>query len=1093
MFPQLSDSDKINYPALEQEILDFWKKEQIFQQSVDSRPEDRVWTFYEGPPTVNGSPGIHHVLSRTLKDTFCRYKTMQGFRVHRKAGWDTHGLPVEIELEKKLGLKEKGEIETKIGVAEFNRQARELVYSYIDKPGGWRELTERMGYWVNMDDPYITCTNNYIESLWWALKTLFDKGLIYRGFKVVPQCPHCETPLSSHELALGYAVVRDPSLFVKVRIVPGQKTGHGVDLPEDAKFLVWTTTPWTLISNVALAVGPDVDYTIARNPETDETYVFATALREKLDKEHTWVIEAECKGIDLEHIRYERLFDYTPVDKEAFYVTLANFVSTEDGTGVVHIAPAFGQDDYEVSRQYDLPVVQPVTPGGRFTEAAGPLAGRMVKTITFDNRVEEGADKDIVINLKERGLVFHYSKNYEHSYPHCWRCDNPLVYFARDSWYVRTTDFSEKMIAANKTIRWQTEEIGSRRFGNWLEENKDWALSRDRYWGTPLPLWINEDDPGDMFAVGSIEELRQGELEVDGNLVPLSEADEEIDLHKPFVDRVVFRRDGKTYRRTSELIDVWFDSGAMPFAQWHYPFENKEEFERHFPADYICEGVDQTRGWFYTLHAIGNGIFDSPAYRSVLVNDLVLDDKGKKMSKRVGNIVNPFEVLDKYGADAARWYMITASPPWTPMSFREEDLRNVVISDFFRALTNTYSFFVLYANIDGFTCREDIVPFERRAELDRWILSVFNSTVRKYSEYMEEMDPTRAMRLVQEFTVEHLSNWYVRRNRRRFWKGEMSEDKLAAYQTLYDCLNGVAKLMAPLAPFLSEKIYCSLNDASGREEARSVHLAHSPVPNESYIDEALERRMARAQKVITLARNLRERSGLKVRQPLRRVLVAVSDTEEQQDYQLVEDIIRDELNLKGVEYVGADESSDIVKKKAKPNFKSIGPKFGKDAKRVAAGISGISDEQIRQLQNAEAVTITVDNDSFDIHADDIEILHEDIEGWLVAAEGTVTVALDTEIDNALRAEGLAREFVSRIQKIRKDSGLEVTDRIKLRYNADADLVQAVTAQGDYIARETLAVELLHEEGTNGHKASADDTIEGMEYSVVLERVEVATQ
>lgn len=1091
MFPQLSDADKINYPALEQEILEFWKRERIFEKSVESRPEDKVWTFYEGPPTVNGSPGIHHVLSRTLKDMICRYKTMQGFRVHRKAGWDTHGLPVEIELEKRLGLKEKGEIETKIGVGEFNRQARELVESHINKPGGWRELTERMGYWVNMDDPYITCDNNYIESLWWALKTLFEKGLIYRGFKVVPQCPHCETPLSSHELAQGYSVVRDPSLFVKVNIVPGQKTGHGIEIPEGAKFLVWTTTPWTLISNVALAVGPKIEYTMARNPETDETYIFASALREKLDKDHAWVIEAEFKGEDIERIRYERLFDYVPVDKDAFYVTLAGFVSTEDGTGVVHIAPAFGQDDYEVSRVYDLPVVQPVSPGGRFTDQAGPFSGRMVKSITFDNRVEEGADKDIVINLKERDLVFHYAKNYEHSYPHCWRCDNPLIYFARDSWYVRTTEFSDKMIAANKTIRWQTEEIGSGRFGNWLEENKDWALSRDRYWGTPLPIWVNEEDPTDMFAVGSIVELCEGELETDGTYVPVGEADEEIDLHKPFVDRVVFRRDGKIYRRTTELIDVWFDSGAMPFAQWHYPFENKEAFERHFPADYICEGVDQTRGWFYTLHAIATGIFDTPAYRSVLVNDLVLDDKGKKMSKRVGNIVNPFEILNKYGADAARWYMITASPPWTPMSFREEDLRNVVISDFFRALTNTYSFFALYANIDGFTYQEDSVPFERRAELDRWILSVLNSTIIKYTEYLDDLDPTRAMRLVQEFTVEHLSNWYVRRNRRRFWKGEMSEDKLAAYQTLYECLSGVARLMAPLAPFLSEKIFLALSSTSGREEAESVHTAHIPVPEQAHIDEGLERRMERAQKVITLARNLREKSGLKVRQPLRRILIAVSDTQEQEDYQLVQDIIREELNVKGVEYVGAGESSDIVKKKAKPNFKAIGPKFGKDAKRVAASISGLTGEQIQQLQNTGVITISADNEAFEINTEDIEIQHEDIEGWLVAAEGSFTVALDTEIDDALHAEGLAREFVSRIQKIRKDSGLEVTDRIRLRYNADTDLANAVKAQEEYIGRETLAVELVFDQQTEGTRASDDDTIEGMDYSVVLERVEMA--
>lgn len=1091
MFPQLSESDKLNYSALELEILEFWKEAEIFEKSVETRPDDKTWTFFEGPPTVNGTPGIHHVLSRTLKDMFCRYKTMQGYRVHRKAGWDTHGLPVEIALEKQLGLKEKHEIETKVGVGEFNRRAKELVYGHINKEGGWRALTERIGYWVNMDDPYITCTNNYIESVWWALKQLFDKDRIYKGFKVVPQCPHCETPLSSHELALAYQVVRDPSLFAKIVITPGQKTAHGVEIPENSKFLVWTTTPWTLISNVALAVGPTIDYTMARNPETDETYIFASALREKLDSEKSWVIEAEFKGSDLERIRYERLFDYVPVDKDAFYVALADYVSTEDGTGIVHIAPAFGQDDYEVSRQYDLPVIQPVSPGGRFTEQAGPLAGRMVKTIAFDDRVEEGADKDIVIDMKERDLVLSYAKNYEHSYPHCWRCDNPLIYFARDSWFVKTMEFSDRMVEANKTIRWQTEEIGSKRFGNWLEENKDWALSRDRYWGTPLPIWINENDPSDMFAVGSIEELSQGELERDGTFVPVSEIADEIDLHKPFVDHVVFRRDGKTYRRTNELIDVWFDSGSMPFAQWHYPFENKDKFEKHFPADFICEGVDQTRGWFYTLHAIGLGIFDSVAYRSVLVNDLVLDDNGKKMSKRLGNIVDPFEVVDKYGADAVRWYMITSSPPWTPMSFREEDLRNVVISDFFRALTNTYSFFALYANIDKFDYSDDPIPLERRAELDRWILSVLNSMIDSYTRLMEDMDPSRSMRLIQEFTVEHLSNWYVRRNRRRFWKGDMSEDKRAAYQTLYECLIGIAKLMAPLAPFLSEKIYRSLSEVSGREEAESVHLSMIPTSDTSVIDTALERRMERAQKAVTLARNLREKSGLKVRQPLRRILIAVASTEEQNDYQLVESIIRDELNVKAVEYVGAGEQSDIVKQKAKPNFKSIGPKFGKDAKKVAGAVAGLSSDQIRELQSTGTLNVSGGGDTFEIHADDIEIVHEDIEGWLVAAEGSVTVALDTELDDELRSEGLAREFVSRVQKLRKDSGFDVTDRIKLLYHADDTLARAIQAQGEYIARETLAIELVESVGdgsSEASKASPDDTIEGMDYGITLERV-----
>ena len=1089
MFPQLSDTDRVSYPALEREILEFWVREKIFEKSVETRPEEKTWTFYEGPPTVNGVPGIHHVLSRTLKDTFCRYKTMQGYRVHRKAGWDTHGLPVEIALEKELGLKEKGEIETKVGVAEFNRKAKELVYSHIDKPGGWRELTERIGYWVNMDDPYITCTNNYVESLWWALQRMFNNGLIYRGFKVVPQCPHCETPLSSHELAQGYDDVQDPNLYVKVKIQTGQKTAQGIEIPDDAAFLVWTTTPWTLISNVALAVGPDIDYLMARNPESNETYVFAASRRDMLDKEKAWIIEAEFKGKDLERTRYERLFDYAPVDKDAFYVTLADFVSTKDGTGIVHVAPAFGQDDYEVSRIYDLPVLQPVTPGGRFTDDVGPFAGRMVKTVKFEDREEEGVDKDVVINLKERHLVFHYAKNYTHSYPHCWRCDNPLIYFARDSWYVRTTEFAEKMIAANKTIRWQTEEIGARRFGNWLEENKDWSLSRDRYWGTPLPIWLNEEDPNDMFAVGSIEELSRGEIEIDGSFVTVSESGLDVDLHKPFVDNVVFRRDGKTYRRTPELIDVWFDSGSMPFAQWHYPFENKEKFEQHFPGDFICEGVDQTRGWFYTLHAIGTGLFDSVAYRSVLVNDLVLDDSGKKMSKSRGNVIDPFTLLDKYGADAIRWYMITSSPPWTPISFREKDLVNIVISDFFRALENTYKFFAMYANIDNFTYAEETIPADKRAELDRWILSVLNSTLKEYTSHLGNLDPSRAMRLVQEFTVEHLSNWYVRRNRRRFWKEEMSDDKLAAYQTLYDCLIVVAKMMAPLAPFLSEKIYASLNGVTKLEETESVHLTTMPESDKALIDEDLERRMSRAQTAISLARNLREKSSIRVRQPLRRLMIAVSSDQEEEDYQQVSHIITEELNVKSVEYIGADEETSIVKVSAKPNFKSIGPKFGKDAKRVAGMISSLGADQIRELQKTGMTVVKNEDDSFEIQVDDIEIINEDIEGWLVASERSITVALDTELDEELRAEGLAREFVNRVQKLRKDSGFDVTDRIHLHYATDKELTTALESQRDYITSETLAIEFTDDAPL---EATSVDIENDRPCRIAIDRIEIST-
>lgn len=1083
MYPQLSESDRISYPDLEQEILEFWEANDIFEKSVTSRPEENTFTFYEGPPTVNGVPGIHHVISRTLKDLQCRYQTMLGRRVHRKAGWDTHGLPVETNLEKQLGLREKSEIETKIGVGEFNRMAREFVYHHIGKEGGWRELTRRIGYWVNMDDPYITCTNDYVESVWWALKTLFEKGLIYRGFKVVPQCPHCETPLSSHEIAQGYADVRDPNLYVRMKLRSGQSTGSGVPIPENTSFLVWTTTPWTLVSNVALAAGPDIDYILARDEQADASYLFAAARREALDPKGEWIIEAEMKGRDLERLSYERLFDSAPVDRDAFYVTLADFVTTTDGTGIVHVAPAFGQDDYEVARQYDLPMIQPVTPGGRFTEEAGKFAGRTVKTLSFEDRTEEGVDKDIVIDLKERDLVHSYAKDYLHSYPHCWRCDNPLIYYARDSWYVETTRFADRMRELNETITWQTEEIGSGRFGNWLAENKDWSLSRDRYWGTPLPIWVSEDDPSDMVAVGSIEELSEGEIEVDGEFMSVADAGLEIDLHKPFVDRVVFRRDGRTYRRTPELIDVWFDSGSMPFAQWHYPFENREEFDRHFPADYICEGVDQTRGWFYTLHAISTALFDSVAYRSVLVNDLVLDAAGKKMSKSRGNVLDPFAMVEKYGADAIRWYMVTSSPPWTPLNFREADIVNIVISDFFRALTNTYGFFALYANVDGFDGSAPRVDLEERPELDRWILSKVNSLLVEYHTQMAELDPTRAMRNVQEFTVEHLSNWYVRRNRRRFWKGEMSQDKLAAYQTLYEAMLLVAQMMAPLAPFLAEKLYGSLVMPQSSDAPESVHLTVLPQGDDKAIDRDLERRMERAQLVVALARNLRERSGLKVRQPLRRILVAVANDAEREDYRKVESIITEELNVKRVEYVGADEESSVVVISAKPNFRSIGPKFGKDAKRVAAAIGQLDAAQTRRVSLGEDVVITAGDDRFEVTPEDVEIVHEDIEGWIVASDAGITVALDTELDDELRNEGLAREFINRVQKLRKDSGLEVTDRITLQYGTTGPLRRALEAEKDYVMSETLALSMTDD----APASSSSVEIEGEECRLVLEK------
>ncbi|MEO5928540.1 MAG: isoleucine--tRNA ligase [Candidatus Kapaibacterium sp.] len=1081
MFPQFPD--RPNYSALEREILDFWKESNIFKRSVESRPEEKAWIFNEGPPTVNGNPGIHHVFGRALKDIFCRYRTMRGYRVARKGGWDTHGLPVEIALEKQLGLKEKKEIETKVGVANFNRMAREFVYEHINKPGGWNELTEMMGYWVDLDDPYITCTNEYIESVWWSLSEFYKKGLIYRGFKIVPQCPHCETPLSSHELAQGYAEVRDPSLYVKLPLVPGQ-SANGTPLPDNTLFLVWTTTPWTLISNVALAVGIDIDYALVHDAETGEHFILADARRAALDPDGKWNVVTMFKGSDLARLHYVRLFDYVPVDRDAFYVTIGDFVSTEDGTGIVHIAPAFGQDDYEVARRYDLPVLQPVTPGGHFTDEVTDFAGRAVKTIRFEDRVEEGVDKEIVIALKKRGLVLKSTNDYLHSYPHCWRCDNPLIYYARDSWYIRTTQYAAEMIEQNRNINWQPPEIGVGRFGNWLEDNKDWSLSRDRYWGTPLPIWVNQEDPSDTLAVGSIHGLMGGEYEQeDGTIVPMETVADQIDLHKPFVDHVIFRRDGKVYRRTPELIDVWFDSGAMPFAQWHYPFENRDRLEKLFPADFIGEGIDQTRGWFYTLHAIATPMFGRPAARNILVNGHVLDKEGRKMSKRLGNTVDPFEMMRKYGADAVRWYMVTNSPPWKSMLFNEEDILPTVIADFFRALTQSYNFFTLYANIDGFTYAEERIPVAERAELDRWILSVLNSTTAEYLKLMDEFDPTRAMRLVSEFTVEQLSNWYVRRNRRRFWKGELSADKVAAYQTLYECLAAVTRMMAPLAPFLSDRIFRSLNGVTGRDPAESVHLAMIEEVETVAIDRDLERRMARGQRIVALALMLRQKSNLKVRQPLRRLLIPVLNDAEREDYRAMEEIIKDELNIKGIEYVSAEEGSDIVKMKAKANFKTLGPKYGKQMKSVAAAVVGMSAGEIIELQRNGRLTLTSGNDTFALLPEDIEVIHEDIEGWLVASEGTVTVALDTELDEDLLNEGIAREFVNRVQNLRKDSGLELTDRIRLGFASDPELAGALEAQRAYIMDETLAVEF----GPQEKETMLDVTLNGKPCRIALER------
>ncbi|MDX9757828.1 MAG: isoleucine--tRNA ligase [Bacteroidota bacterium] len=1029
--------EKFTYAELEQEILAFWDAQEIFEKSIAQRADATTFTFYEGPPSVNGKPGIHHVMARTLKDLVCRYKTITGHKVMRKAGWDTHGLPIEVALEKELKFEQKSDIET-YGVAKFNRRAKDFVYHHIEYPEGWQKLTERMGYWINLEDAYITCTNDYIESVWWALAEFFRKGLIYKGFKIVPQCPHCETPLSSHELALGYADVQDMNVYVKFPCVD-----------EDANILVWTTTPWTLISNVALAVHPDVEYVRIRTAEHGVLYLAKERLG-VIGEEYE--ILAEMHGRDLLGKEYHRLFDYVPVEKKAFYIVAGDFVTTADGSGIVHIAPAFGVDDYEMMKQNDLPFILPVTTAGRFTDEVTDFAGRLVKTLQFTTHREDGVDPDIIRLLKEKGRIYRASKDYLHSYPHCWRCDNPLIYYARDSWYIRTTEYAARMIELNHEINWCPPEVGAGRFGNWLEDNKDWSLSRDRYWGTPLPIWIAEDG-SDMFIVGSIDELLKGFRLVDGARV--APRRDEIDLHKPWVDEILFERDGKIYRRTPELIDVWFDSGAMPFAQYHYPFENREVFEKNFPSDFICEGIDQTRGWFYTLHAIATALFDRPAFKNLIVNELVLDKNGQKMSKSRGNVVDPFIVLEQYGADATRWYLAVSSPPWRQTMFNEKDIEGVQ-RNFFRALLNTYQFFALYANIDGFTGGEDSVPLADRPEIDQWILTELNALLRDVRASMDAYDVTPAARAISEFTIDQLSNWYVRRNRRRFWKGQMSADKLAAYQTLHECLRTIAQLMSPFAPFLSEHLYRRLT-AGMPGASESVHLAMLPEPGT--IDEGLKQRMHDAQRVVFLTRGLREQTRIKTRQPLARILVATTAPHLVAHVEAMRDVILEETNIKTVEFIAND--NEMLRKKAKPNFKVIGPKYGKYVKGITTRVQAFTSDEINRLEADGTIGVTIDGEELLLSRDDIEIQHQDIEGWTIGADVDLVVALDTTLSEDLIAEGTAREFVSKIQALRKESGFAVTDRILIVCeSSDETFMRAILRMESYICAETLAEKIV---------------------------------
>jgi len=1031
------EDKNVHLPELEKEILDWWKRNDIFEKSISSREGAPAFTFYEGPPTANGRPGIHHVLGRTLKDVFCRFKTMKGFRVERKGGWDTHGLPVEIEVEKALGLEGRHQVEA-YGIEKYNAACRESVLKYKEL---WDDLTERMGYWVDLENPYITFKNEYIESVWWLLKQIYEKGLLYKGYKIQWYSPGSNTVLSSHEVSLGYKEVQDPSVYVRFQL-------HN---QENTYFLAWTTTPWTLISNTALAVGAKITYVKVRQTNADEPNEHLIIAKQRMSVlPDTYEIVEEFDGASLVGASYEPLFAYFKEDEgaeKAWHVVDADFVSTEDGTGIVHMAPAFGADDYDVGKKHGLPLFNPVTPEGTFTDKIDLVAGEWFKD----------ADKKISRNLRERGLLFRH-ETYLHNYPHDWRKGTPLMSYPVESWFIRTTQFKEKLVALNKEINWQPNTIGEGRFGAWLENNVDWALSRRRYWGTPLPIW-HSDAPGSEYieVIGSVAELR----EKCGDQIP---ADEELDLHRPFVDRYTWPApDGGTMRRVPDLIDVWFDSGAMPFAQWHYPFENKERFEQNFPADFISEGVDQTRGWFYTLHAIATLVMGDKAYKNVVVNGLLLDDKGEKMSKSKGNAIDPFEIIGQEGADAVRWYMLSNTPPWENLKFSTRSLQDTK-RKFFSTLQNVYSFFATYANIDEFDGSEERIALAHRAELDQWVMSRLNSTLKEVNEAYEGYHPTRAARAIERF-VEELSNWYIRRSRRRFWSTKEAGsngtdehlDKLAAYQTVHECLIVVSQMMSPIAPFFGEWLYGMLVSETDAGAEESVHLSVFPEVDSKAIEQGLEHRMYMARTVSSIVLALRNKSSINVRQPLPQILVVTGERVREEDLESVREIILEEVNVREINYISG--ASDVVKRSAKPNFKVLGKRLGKKMKAASAVIKNLSTTQIDALLANSEIVLSIEGDDFTFTNEEIEVVSEGVEGWLVGQDGPLTVALDTSLSEDLLVEGLARESVNRIQNMRKAASFDVTDRIDIQFEASDSLATAITKQSDWIRNETLASSL----------------------------------
>ncbi len=1096
----------LNLPAIEKEILQKWDETNAFEKSVELREGATPFVFYEGPPSANGMPGIHHVISRTLKDLVCRYKTMQGFQVKRKGGWDTHGLPVELGVEKMLGIT-KEDIGKKISVAEYNETCRKEVLKYKDK---WDDITRKMGYWVDLKDPYITFDNKYIETLWWCLKRLYDKGLLYESVSIQPYSPAAGTGLSSHELNQPgtYKDVKDTSAVAMFKAVENEKSQFLFDAVEDDElyFLAWTTTPWTLPSNLGLTVGPNIDYVVVKtfNPYTHlpVNVILAKALLGKYFKAEgengefenytpetkilPWKIVAEFKGKSLEGLKYEQLLPYeansieaikeiTP-DADPFRVLLGDFVTTEDGTGIVHTAPAFGADDYRVGKKYNIGILTMVDREGKFVDGLGEFSNRFVKNYKDDKEYSD-VNVDISVKLKKENRAFKVEK-YEHSYPHCWRTDKPILYYPLDAWFIKTTALKDRMVELNKTINWKPKSTGEGRFGNWLENMVDWNLSRSRYWGTPLPVWRTEDGEEEI-CIGSIEDLNAGirkANEVLGGDVNKSYLHEGIlDLHKPYVDEIVLvSPSGKPMKRVPDLVDVWFDSGAMPYAQWHYPFENKDLVDsgKAFPADFIAEGVDQTRGWFYTLHALGALLFDSVAYKTVVSNGLVLDKSGNKMSKRLGNVVDPFQTIEKFGADATRWYLITNASPWDSLKFDIAGIQEVQ-RKFFGTLYNTYQFFALYSNLDGFAFKEAYIPLTKRPEIDRWILSSLHTLIKEVTDAMNDYEPTQAGRAIEDFVDEHLSNWYVRLCRRRFWKGEYEHDKISAYQTLYECLETIVRLMAPISPFFSDTVFQNLNAVTNRFKVESVHHADFPKADESAIDKDLEERMQLAQDASSLILSIRKKVNIKVRQPLQRVLIPVLNPGMQEQLQKVEDLITSEVNVKQLEFL--TETEGFINKKVKPNFIALGKKLGPKMKAVSTALANFTQQDISLLEKEGQYILDIEGEPLTLQAAEVEITAEDIPGWSVASKGVLTVALDITITDELRKEGEAREFINRIQNLRKESGFDLTDRIQIDIVQNERLSTSINQFKNYICAEILAEKIdFVPELANGTEIEVND-------------------